>query len=324
MYKTEIVSKLKPLIERPEVCGFEAFLVSRTEPRLKKLKLSIVDLQQNLKRDITAVIKERYLAEDAIYTEADNIADNQVKFYIVKQNDEYKPFDVGTWEEEEFTEEQLNDFMGFFFHFRYDKQNVWCYQNRRSTTVTNRKKSNVLARLKHYDSGWVFEEQNEKIVNFAHVIDILVLDGNLITSDVGLLERSFNFQLFIYQKAKEAAEKVAETKLFGGMDKLNEYLSSDAKSHKTYKKKMMKALDSPVLKMTSDALIEKVTTLPRWKGKFRDPVDGTIPIDSVKEIEAMIDLLSERFTVSPVTGQEYDTEVKKKAEEIEPRELDKS
>ena len=37
MYKTEIVSKLKPLIERPEVCGFEAFLVSRTEPRLKKL-----------------------------------------------------------------------------------------------------------------------------------------------------------------------------------------------------------------------------------------------------------------------------------------------
>lgn len=29
----------------------------------------------------------------------------------------------------------------------------------------------------------------------------------------------------------------------------------------------------------------------------------------------MIDLLIERFTVSQVTGQEYDTEVKKKAED---------
>ena len=30
----------------------------------------------------------------------------------------------------------------------------------------------------------------------------------------------------------------------------------------------------------------------------------------------MIDLLIERFTVSEVSGQEYDTEVKKKAEEV--------
>ena len=318
MDKAEIVSKLKPIIDRPDACGFEAFLVARSEPRLKKLSLSITDLQLNLKRDITAVIQDRYLADDAVYTGAENVADNQVKFYIVEQNEDYKPFDVDSWTKEDFKEEQLNEFMGFFFHFRYEQQNVWCYQNRRSTTVTNRKKSSLLARLKHYDGGWIFEEQNEKIVNFAHAIDILVLDGNLITSDVGLLERSFDFQVFIHQKAKEAAEKVAETQLFSGMDKLNEYLSSDAKSHKPYRKKIMKARDSPVLQMTADALIEKVTTLPRWKGKFRDPVDGAIPIDSVKEIETMIDLLAERFTISPVSGQEYDTEVKKKAEEIAP------
>ena len=223
---------------------------------------------------------------------------------------------MDTWTKEDFEEEQLGEFMGFFFHLRCNQQDVWCYQNRRSTTVTNRRKASLLARLKHYDAGWIFEEQNEIIVSFAHAIDILVLDGNLITKDVRLLERSFDFQVLIHQKSKEAAERVAETRLFSGMDKLNEYLSSDVKSHKPYRKKIMKVLDSPVLQMTSDALIEKITTLPRWKGKFRDPVNGAIPIDNVKEIEAMIDLLSERFTVSPVTGQEYDTEVKKKAEEI--------
>ena len=150
MDKTEIVSKLKPLIERPDTCGFEAFLVTRTEPRLKKLKLSKANLQFNLKRDITAVIQERYLDEDAIYTEADNIADNQVKFYILKQSDEYKPFDVDAWEKGEFIEDQLNEFMGFFFHFRYAQQDVWCYQNRRSTTITNRKKSSTVTRIMHF------------------------------------------------------------------------------------------------------------------------------------------------------------------------------
>lgn len=316
MDKTEIVRKLKPIIESPDECGFEAYLVARTEPRLKKLNLSIADLQLTLKRDILAMIQERYLDDNSVYTGAENVADNQVKFYIVEQNEEYQPFNLDTWTKEDFKEEQLNDFMGFLFHLRYDQQDVWCYQNRRSTTVTNRKKTNLLARLKHFDDGWIFEEQNERIISFVHAIDILILDKYLITSDIRLLERSFDFQVFIHQKAKEVAEKVAETKLFSGMDKLNEYLSSDVKSHKPYRKKILKVLDSPVLQMTSDALIKKVTTLPRWSGKFRNPINGVIPIDSNKEIEAMIDLLAERFTESPVSGQEYDTEVKKKAAKI--------
>lgn len=314
--KTEIFRKLKPIVENPDACGFEVYLVARTDPRLKRINMSIADLQPSLKRDIIAVIQDCFLDDDAVFTGAENVGDNQVKFYTVEQSDGYRPFDVDSWTCEDFKEEQLNEFMGFFFHFRYDNQDVWCYQNKRSITLTNRKKSNLLARLVHYEDGLIFEEQKEMIVNFAHAIDILVLDDNLITSDVGLLERSFDFQAFIHQRATDTAEKVAKTNLFSGMDKVNEYLSSDAKSHRSYRKKIMKAMDSPVLQMTADDLIKKITTLPRWKGIFRAPVNGKIPIESVKEIEAMIDLLSERFTVSPVSGQEYDTEVKKKADEI--------
>ncbi len=36
----------------------------------------------------------------------------------------------------------------------------------------------------------------------------------------------------------------------------------------------------------------------------------------------MIDLITERFTVSEVSGQEYDTEVKKKAEKESPAEAE--
>ena len=51
------------------------------------------------------------------------------------------------------------------------------------------------------------------------------------------------------------------------------------------------------------------------QGKFKEPVDGKIPIDTFKDVENLIDLLDERFTKSEITGQEYDTDVKKKAEE---------
>lgn len=316
MEKAEIVGKIKRIVENPNTCGFEVYLVTKMEPRLKKLQLAREGLHSKLKADIIRVLQERYLADDALYADAMNVGDNQRRFYIIEQTDKYKPFDVDSWISEDFQEDHLNDFMGFIFAFRYDQQNVWCYQNRRSTTIANRKRANVWARIKRFDNGWIFQEQYENIVNFAHVVDVLILDGIIVTDDIGLLERSFDFQQFIHQKAKIAAESVAASKLFSGMDKLNAYLSSDARSHKAYRKKILKALDSPVLQMKSIDLFNKLSTLPRWKGKFKSPVNGKIPIETNKEVEAMIDLLVERFTISQVSGQEYDTEVKKKAEDI--------
>ena len=38
-------------------------------------------------------------------------------------------------------------------------------------------------------------------------------------------------------------------------------------------------------------------------------------MDEMNPLQDLIDLLDERYTVSEVTGQEYDTDVKKKAEE---------
>lgn len=50
------------------------------------------------------------------------------------------------------------------------------------------------------------------------------------------------------------------------------------------------------------------------QGRIKKPVDGRIPIETKDDIEAMIDLLIERFTKSEVSGQEYDTIVKRKVE----------
>ena len=316
MEKNKIIEKLKHIIEEPKKCGFEVYLFAKTEPKLKKLNLSKNNLHTNLKKNIVNIIQEKYFAEDAIYSNAESIADNQNKFYVINQTDEYKPFNVSNWKIEDFKEEHIDSFVGIFFVFRYDSQEIWCYQNKRSVTVTNKKKNNIIARIRSYESGVVFEEQKEQLINFPHTIDILIVDSDVVTDNVGLLERSFDFRTFISQRAIAAANSVAATNLFSGMEKLNGYLMSDARSHKAYRKKMMKALESPILQMTSKDLHEKIYTLPRWKNRFKEPVNGQIPIETNKEIESLIDLLAERFTVSPVSGQEYDTEVKKKTKDI--------
>ncbi len=274
MDKTEINRKLRMIVENPDACGFSAYLASRREPRLKELRLSRDKLHESLKTDMIGVLRDKYLSEDAVYTGAENAADDQHKFYIVEQTDEYKPFDLDKWEREEFKEEHLEDFMGVFFHFRYDQQDVWCYQNKRSVTVTNRKKTGTFARLMRYDKGWFLEEQKERVFNFTHAIDIIVMEGNVITDDIRLLERSFDFQKFINEKAKKAADRIDAAKLFTGMDILAEYLDSDARSHRPYRKKLMKALDSPVLEMSVEDLYAKVSTLPRWKNKFGNWLTG--------------------------------------------------
>lgn len=389
MNREEFTSELRKFVDNQNECGFEAFLVGKTSPKLRNLAFrrseyrdfrkaftdgigqdptddlrrdptddlrrdstddykqnptddfkqnpdvgidqNLTDesrpkqqdnLEQNLMEVMISVIRERFLDEEAVYAGETDIADNQKKFHIIQQTDEYRPFDVENWEQkwlcdrEYFLETDLDDFKGIIFKFPYSDRNLWCYQNKRSVTVANRRKTGVLARLLHYENGMYLEEQKERVLTFLRAVDIIVMDGYIVTDDIGLLERSFDFQIFIRQKADEASRLVRKSGLFSGMDKLDAYLSSEAKSHVPYRKKLIRAMDSPVLEMTLDELYGKISSLPRWSGKFKAPVNGSIPIEKVSEIESMIDLLSERFTVSEVTGQEYDTEVKKKADKI--------
>lgn len=314
MDRNIVREKLKPLIEQPDKCGFTAYIVVKQEPRLRKMKLERDGLRVHLKEHMTGVIQNRYLPEDATYAQAEQIADNQYTFYIINQNEDYHPFDIGSWTCMDFKETDLSDFIGFIFSFRYDDQVIWAYQNKRSITVPNRKNTGIFARLKQFDGGVIFEEQTDNPVKIEHAIDLLIIDNQIITSDIKLLERSFDFLDYIKVKSQAVVNNVLSTGYFNDNGKMMEYLSRGGGREKRYHKRMMRAIDSPVLNMPADILFKKIQTVDRWKGKFKEPVDGKIPISTFKEVENLIDLLDERFTKSEITGQEYDTDVKKKAE----------
>ena len=78
---------------------------------------------------------------------------------------------------------------------------------------------------------------------------------------------------------------------------------------------MLGVSDSAVLSMTASNLLKKLKSIKRWKGKFKTPVDGKIPIKTISDVENLIDLLSEKFTRSEISGQEYETDVKKKVKD---------
>ena len=301
-----------------QTCGFEVFAVTKEPPLLKKLTLAETGedggLKGTLKKMMLNIIKEHYLADDATYTLAKNVADNQHKFYIIQQTEDYQPFSFLSGEQEDFKEAYLCDITGFVFVFRYGTQKVYCYQKGRNITVPNRRGASLVTRLLCNDKSVILERQEESLITITNAIDAVIIDGSIITDNINMMERSFDFQLFISQKAKEAVANVSRSGFFSDTNKIDEYLSRGGGKQKTYYKKMMRTLDSPVLQMSVEELFEKVTTLERWKGRFKPPVDGKIPITTFAEVESVIDLLDERFTKSEITGQEYDTDVKKKAE----------
>ena len=312
MSENDIYTKIKNVFNSNK-CGFEAFLVSKEEPQLKKMSLSIDGLRTHLKEYITKAVCDKFLLDDAQYAQIWNIADNQKKLYILDQKEDYKPFDVENWTIEDFKEEHLDNFIGFMFVYRSDEQKIWCYQNKRSMTVTNRRRKGFFTRITKTDKGVVFEEQTDDQVKFEQTIDLLIVDGSIVTDNIQLLERSFDFQDFIQKRAKKVVQDVMATGLIDDNNKMMDYIGRGGDKGKRYYKRMLRATDSPILNMEREELFERISTVDRWKGKFQT-VNGKIQISTFKEVEYLIDLLDERYTVSQVSGQEYDTEVKKKAD----------
>lgn len=78
---------------------------------------------------------------------------------------------------------------------------------------------------------------------------------------------------------------------------------------------MMQIQQFSVATMKKESILEKLQTVERWKNVFE--IRGTqVYLRNFSDVENMIDLFTERYTKSEVTGEEYDTSVKDKVEPI--------
>jgi len=297
-------------------CGFDAFVVMKDEPKLKSMVLSEgknvtgKTFRDVLKDMFFSVIRENYLAPDAAYADGTQLADDQHKFLIIKQSGAFTPFSFlnAANTVEEFDSQDLSNAAGLVFKIRKGTDTIWCYQHLWSIMVPNKKKNHVMTRFCKFENQTVFSEQTESLLTIAHRIDILIVNGYLITGNTTLLQKNFGFQNYIYQSAAQAVTSIAAKGLVSNVDKLTEYIS---RGKPKYAKKMMRIGNSRVLALSANELYTKINTVQRWKDKFHiDETTHQIVLKTYTEVESLIDLFDERYTRSDITDTEYDTDVK--------------
>ncbi|MCI1930422.1 MAG: DUF4868 domain-containing protein [Clostridia bacterium] len=312
----QIRAKLKDYYDNSIQCGLEAFVVKKDSPKLKRMSLSEDTNGQGknfrtiLKEMFFNILGEQYLSQEAEYADGRQLADNQHKYLIFEQGENFQPFTYFDDESEigEFILEDLTDASGLAFRLRKGENTIWLYQHLWSIMVPNKKKTNIMARLMQFENQVVFSEQNESLLTIAKKVDVLIMDNCLITSNIILLQKYFGFQDYIYQSAQQAVQSIVQKNLVVNTEKLTEYIS---RGKSKYAKKMMRIGSSKVLNLTQEQLIDKINSLARWRGKFNVNQDtNQITLNTYGEVESLIDLFDERYTRSDVTNTEYDTNVK--------------
>lgn len=306
-----------------EEYAFETFILMKDNRALKKIVLyegapeKRNDIEINFKKKvqiaIANAIKSKFGSETAEYDLVENIADNQNKFYIIPQTDEYKPFETlmsSPSVTENYSVAERDAAEGIFFRYKREGVELWAFQYFWPNAIPNRKR--VGFHIIPQDD--VFGELKKPILVVTQKVDILVLDNHIITNDVSLLQMHYNFQHYVRTIATHVVSEINTLNLVSNMDKVTEYIS---RSKPIYAKKMVRLKNSKVLTMRREEIYRKITTLPRWKGKFEVNEDNqTITLKNYGQVENLIDLLDERYTRSDVTDEEYDTSAKKWVESV--------
>lgn len=304
---------LSLMISSPSECGFEVYVITKSDPQLKRMGL-YEDFRIKIKETIFRVLNEKYNSAEAEYVPAERIADEQKKIYIIETREEFSPFAMLQKKEGEFSKTDITDATGIAFSIKYNRQHLWAYQHLWTTMLPNKSKKNWMGRMISKKEGVIFEELKDPIITLADRIDLLVLDDYIITADYGLLQRSFGFQDYIRIRANETIKTIESAGIVSNIDKLNEYVNRPNGNPK-YAKKMMRVAESKVLKMDSDKLLDNIHKSRRWNGKLKE-VNGQFVLEHYTDVERLIDLLDERYTRSEITDTEYDTDVKQVADPV--------
>lgn len=306
-----------------EEYAFESFIIMKDNRKLKKLVLfegspvnrnnTKINFKKKLQIEIAEVIKAKYGDETAEYDYVDNIADNQNKFYIIPQTNDYKPFETlesSSKVNESYRVADREYAEGIFFRYEREGTVIWAFQYFWPYAIPNRKGN----RFHIVPQDEVFAELKKPILAVTKNVDLLVVDNKIITNNIKLLQLHYDFQQYVRSTATHIVSEIATLNLVSNMDKVTKYIS---RSKLTYAKKMLRLKNSKVLTKSKDELYTKITTLSRWREKFEvNEKDHTISLKNYGQVENLIDLLDERYTRSDVTDEEYDTSAKKWVEPV--------
>lgn len=296
--------------------GFEIFIVlKKGEKRLKRFLIyddrnGEDNFKEKIQVSIEQTIRDKYLGNDAEYLSAARIADDQHKFYLIEQTQEYQPFDYLNRQEDEtecFSIKERNEAEAVLFRFRRDSAVIWAYQHIYAASIPNKKEQNFLARYFSREQEDYFVEMADPLFVITRKVDLLITGNVIVTDNITLMQKHFKFETFIRNSAKAAAQSIADVGIVFDADKLIDYVK---RPNKKYARRMMRISEYNVLNQNPQDLLNRIQQVDRWKDMFNIK-DGKIQLKTYTDVENLIDLFNERYTISEITGDEFDTDVKK-------------
>lgn len=305
MNREEMLGKVKAIVATEAVYGIDIYTGIKVGDLYTLKRLKATDkLRACARKLIGGTIETRYLDAEIEYESSENVADNKKAFYGVVQDDEYKPFDfLANYQAADFyNDEDRKNLTGFFFRINLNDNVIWAYQHVYSMSRIDKSK-HIFARLTGNNT---YDDIEEDIVQIDARVDLLVLGQSIVTAKVDLLQEHFGFEKYIRAGAQQTIEIIKEMDIVTGLEK---FIALENKSKLTNAKKLLKAKNSPVLRMRSDVLIDRIKEHSQYSSMFLIE-DDHITIKSQKDAAAFIKMVNDDYVRSELTGQEYDSSTK--------------
>ena len=324
LLKDTIISTIKEILDKQY--GFEIYIVMKSGEKL--IKRFILDegnpnepdgFKNRIRNSIQTAIRNNYMSDECKYADSEDLADENSCIYVIEQNEEYHPFEFIDISEEKIDNFKLSDknnadavLFKFTFQRNGTLKRLWAYQKIIPSSIPNKKNQHFQLITKSDEHTDIFRELEDQMFIITRKVDLLILNNEIITENVGLMERHFGLETFIRASAAKAATEIEQIGLIENNDRLQEFVQ---RPDKKYARKMMQIHKFPVATMNKDELLNKLNTVERWKNVF--DIRGTgIHLRNYTDVEKLIDLFTERYTRSDVSGQEYDTSVKNVIEPV--------
>lgn len=311
-----VVEQLDNLFKDDEY-GFEVFALMKGEE--KQLKRFVfyernrdISLKVKVMNMIAQSIIQQFDVNEEEYAFVENIADNQNKIYIIEQDEEYKPFDCiegAKSNVNSFDMEDIDQVEALLFKFRRGTESIWAHQLVSPILIPNKKKENILVKAFSPDNSDKLVEMDESLFPITRNVDLLLVDDCIITKKINIMQSRYGFETYIRMQAEKVVADITRTGIVDNVAKLSDYIG---RTKKTYAKKMMRIKQYNVINKLSDELIRCIKQSDRWKDVFQIK-KNKIVLNKYEDVENLIDLFDERYTTSEITGDEFDTDVKKLA-----------
>ena len=282
--------------------GINLFSVVKDNENFELRSMSInPKLNELIKEKIVYFLNQDILSENFELDLVKNIATSKNIFYEIPQDDSYKPFYFVNTDLEKLKKySEKEKLTGFLIKVHRNNDIFWVYQHKYSITLLKHDLS-LLAIL-----NWenIYEPLEKDIIKFENRADIYIINDYIITKKINIMQSIFGFDGYIREEAGKTIEQIKSIDIVKDISFL---VNSSNGTKLTIAKKLMKAKDSPVMKIPKDILLTRIRKHDYYSKNITIDDNEKIIIKSQADVKTFLKMLNDEILFSKLTENDYTT-----------------